>query len=438
MKSEVRLEIKKAGINGEGIGFYQRKPVFVPGCLPQEIVLCTLEDEGRYWRGELKKILKKSPHRIRPACDHCRDCGACALMETDYEEQLRIKKQLLEGTLFKYARIPSVEEDIVPSPNVFHYRNKANLPVFERDGRLVNAIYRQGSNHPVLIEDCLIHEPRVEEIRKALLEVLNSHRMKAYDRKEKKGIRQIIVRGFEKEYQAVIVTGKDELFEIIEDLKKIDGLVSVFQGINTRKDPIRMMPEKLKKLYGKKKITMHAGGFELHLSPQAFFQLNHDQAERIYRDVSDLIPKKCERIVEAYCGIGTISLYLAEKAKEIIGIELEERAVLDARENARINRFDHMEFLADDASHALRAILKEKDVDALVVDPPRTGLDEELLKTLLKSKIETIIYVSCNPATLGKDLAVLTDRYDIETIRGYDMFPNTPLVETAVLLKRHK
>ena len=436
MKNEVRLEIKKAGINGEGIGFWQRKPVFIPGCFPDETVLCNLEDEGRYWRGELVKVLKKSPHRIRPACRHCRNCGACTLMELDYEEQLAIKKQLQEGALYKYVGIPFIEEDIVPSPDILHYRNKVNLPVFEYKGKLQNAIYRQGSNHPVLIEDCPIHEQRAEEIRKALLEVLNGHRSKAYDRKEKKGIRQIVVRGFGEEYQAVIITGKDDLSEIIGDLKKIEGLVSVFQGINTRKDPVRMMPEKLKKLYGKDKIAMDAGGFELRLSPQAFFQLNHDQAERIYSDAAALLPKNCERIIEAYCGIGTISLCLADKAKEIIGIELEKKAVEDAKENARINHFEHIDFVAEDAAKGIRNILKKKKVDALVVDPPRTGLDDELLKTLLLSKIGTIVYISCNPATLGKDLNVLKERYDIKLIRGYDMFPNTPLVETLVLLNR--
>ena len=356
--------------------------------------------------------------------------------ELDYEEQLAIKKQLQEGALYKYVGIPFIEEDIVPSPDILHYRNKVNLPVFEYKGKLQNAIYRQGSNHPVLIEDCPIHEQRAEEIRKALLEVLNGHRSKAYDRKEKKGIRQIVVRGFGEEYQAVIITGKDDLSEIIGDLQKIEGLVSVFQGINTRKDPVRMMPEKLKKLYGKDKIAMDAGGFELRLSPQAFFQLNHDQAERIYSDAAALLPKNCERIIEAYCGIGTISLCLADKAKEIIGIELEKKAVEDAKENARINHFEHIDFVAEDAAKGIRNILKKKKVDALVVDPPRTGLDDELLKTLLLSKIGTIVYISCNPATLGKDLNVLKERYDIKLIRGYDMFPNTPLVETLVLLNR--
>lgn len=436
MKNDVKIEITKAGINGEGIGFWQRKPVFIPGCFPEETVLCDLKDEGRYWRGELRKVLKKSPHRVVPVCPLCRRCGACALMEVDYEEQLRIKKQLLEGALYKYTGIEEVEEDIVPSPSVLHYRNKINLPVFERDGELVNAVYAQGSNHPVVIDSCPVHEEKAEEIRIQILNVLNQHGCKAYDRKEKKGIRQIVVRGIDEEYQAVLVTGRDDLSSALEDLKKIDLLIEIEQGINTAKDPVRMMPEKLKRLYGREKITMKVGGFKLKLSPQAFFQLNHDQAERIYRDVRDLIPDYCERIIEAYCGIGAISLYLADRAEEIIGIELEEKAVRDAEENARINHLDHLHFIADDASHAIRNLLKKKHVDALVVDPPRTGLDEELLKTLNLSKIETLVYVSCNPATLGKDLNVLKERYDISLIRGYDMFPNTPLVETLVLLKR--
>ncbi|MBQ6334480.1 MAG: 23S rRNA (uracil(1939)-C(5))-methyltransferase RlmD [Erysipelotrichaceae bacterium] len=432
-----KLEIKKAGINGEGIGFYKRKPVFVMGCYPGEIVECELKDEGRHYQGELKKILKRSPERIRSSCPHYRKCGACVFSDLAYAEQLKIKKQLLEGALFKYCGYDKPLKDVVASKKQLHYRNKANLPVIEHDGILVNALYKQGSNHPCLIENCEVHEEGVEEVRKAILTVLNRHKLKAYVHKEKSGIRQLVVRGFEGKYQAVIISGNDVFTkEVIDDLKKIKGLVSLYQGINTHKNPVQLMPDKLKKLFGERKIDLHCEEYDLKLSAQAFFQLNRDQAERIYQDVASLIDEKGELLVEAYCGIGAISLHLHDKAEKIIGIEIVQEAITDAKENAKLNGINNIEFICDDASRAIRKIASKNRIDVLVVDPPRTGLDEEFITTVLKSKIKKIIYVSCNPASLAKDLELLQKKYVIKDIQGYDMFPQTPHCEVVVSMSR--
>ena len=167
----MKIEIVKAGINGEGIGFHSRKPVFIDGCFPGETVECELQDEGRHWRGRLIKILKKSPQRIKSPCIHSRSCDACPLMALDYKEQLRIKKQLLEGALYKYCAYDEPIDEIIGSQNIYQYRNKCNLPVFEKDGKLVNALYRQDSNHPSIIRNCLIHEEKTEEIRLTILDI---------------------------------------------------------------------------------------------------------------------------------------------------------------------------------------------------------------------------------------------------------------------------
>ena len=435
----MRLEIVKAGINGEGIGFHSRKPVFIDGCFPGELVECELQDEGRHWRGKLIKVLKKSSERIKSPCIHNRNCSACPLMALNYEEQLRIKKQLLEGALYKYCGYDKPLKDIVASDRIYQYRNKCNLPVFEKDGKLVNALYRQDSNHPTIIQNCLIHEEKTEEIRLAILEVLNRHRLKAYDRHEKTGIRQLIVRAYEDNAQAVLVTGKAPLSrEVIDDLKQIKGLTSLFQGVNVVRNPVQLMPEKLKPLFGPEKIEMKVGPYKLKLSPQAFFQLNRRQAKRIYEDVSRLIKDRKKLIIEAYCGIGAISLYLHDKAEKLIGIEVIEKAVRDAEENAKLNHVENAQFLCGDASKLVRSILKKEKADLLVVDPPRTGLDEELITTILKSRVKEVIYISCNPATLGKDLQLLKQKYEIRSIQGYDMFPNTPHVETVCCLYHQK
>ena len=433
----MRLEITKAGINGEGIGFFKRKPVFVDGCFPGEVIECDLKDEGRHYKGTLRKVIQKSDKRIRAKCPYAFKCGGCALMELKYEEQLSIKKQLLKDALFKYAGYTKELNDIIASDAIFSYRNKCNLPLIEYDGKLVNALYKQGSNHPCVIKDCIVQEEGVEQIRKKILDVLNRHHLHAYDKHERKGLRQLIIRGFDKKYQAVLVSGNDVFDEsLIKDLKAIKGLSSLFQGINTVRDPLRLMPDKLRPLFGKEKLEFRNGDYKLLLSPQAFYQLNHLQAERIYKDVRALIKDHNKLIIEAYCGIGTISMYLHDKAEKIIGIELIGKAIKDAKENAKLNGFSNMEFIEGDASKCVRKILTKEKADVLVVDPPRTGLDDELLLTLLKSKIDQIIYISCNPSTLGKDLSILQEKYRIEYIQGYDMFPNTPHVETIVLLQK--
>ena len=433
----MKLEIVKAGINGEGIAFFKRKPVFIEGCFPDEVVDADLIDEGRHYKGRLKAILKKSPDRIRSVCSYADKCGACALMGLKYDGQLAIKMQLLENALYKYAEYEGKIEGIVKSDDVYGYRNKCNLPIIDYNGKLVNALYKQGSNHPCLIATCFIHEESVEEIRRKILDVLNRYKLQAYDRREKKGMRQLIVRAFDKGAQAVLVTGNDTLKEnVIADLKKIKGLKSLFQGINTVRDPIKMMPEKLRPLFGKEKIEVKSLNYELELSPQAFFQLNHKQAEQIYKDAAALIKEKQKLIIEGYCGIGTISLAMHDKAEKIIGIEIIEKAIKDAKDNAKKNKVENVEFRCGDAAKEIRKIVEKEKADVIVVDPPRTGLDDELLKTLLKSKAKQIIYISCNPSTLGKDLYILKKEYEIHLVRGYDMFPNTPLVETLVELVR--
>ena len=432
----IRLNITKTGINGEGIGFYKRKPVFVDGCFKDEVVSCELIDEGRHYRGRLIKVLKFSKERVRTLCPLQKLCGACNLMAVNYKEQLRIKKELLEGALDKYYRHIDVP-DVVASDKIICYRNKCNLPFFESQGKLVNALYHQGSNHPIFFDECVIHEEKVEQIRKKVLQILNDHQLKVYDHKIRKGLRQLVIRGFADQYQLVLISGNDRFDKkLIEDLLNIQDVVSVYQGINTVKNPLHLMNEKIRCIGGKKKITFSLGTYKLSLSPDAFFQLNENQADRIYTDVSRMIDSKVDTIVEAYSGIGAISLYLHGKAKEVIGIELIESAVKDAKENVLLNGIENISFVCDDASKALRKIAKHKPIDVLVVDPPRSGLDDEILTTILKTGIRKIIYISCNPATLAKNLEVLSEKYEVRSIQPYDMFPQTAHVETVVLLSK--
>ncbi len=433
----MKLEIKKMSTSGDAIAFHNHKTVFVEGCFPGEIIEAELKEEKGHYRAEVKSILRKSPARMRPQCFHTQKCGSCSLMALKYEQQLRIKKDILQENLRKYCGYEEELEDVSKSPEIYHYRNRCNMPVVDRHGEMVNAFYSSGSNHAALIENCPVHDEKIEEIRKRVLAILNKEGYHAYQRKEKNGIRQLVIRGFDEQYQLVLVTGNDKIKKsTVDALSGIPMLVSLFQGINTRRDPLEIMPEELKLLWGKEKIELSMDSYRLFLSPQAFFQLNARQADRIYRDAANMIGNNRRTIIEAYSGIGAISMFLNDKAEKVIGIEIEKKAVEDARENARRNGFRNLSFLCEDASRGIRTLLKKEKADALVVDPPRTGLDPSFLETLLTSRIEQLVYISCNPVTLAKDLHVLQEKYRIEKIQAYDMFPHTAHVETVVLLWR--
>lgn len=430
------LTVKKTGINGEGIAYFERKPVFIEGCFIGETVKCSLDDRGRYYVGNLEKVIKKSNARIRQKCPYAGKCGGCSLIELRYENQLEVKKELLREALHKYAGYRGSIEGIVPSDKIFGYRNKCNLPVvMDENGKLANALYRTGSNKPVFFDRCLLHEEGLEDIRTKIMDVLNSHGLRAYSNREKQGIRQLVMRELDGQCQVVIITGNDRLDdEIINEISDIKGVVSLYQGMNTQKNPVKLMPEKLSLLKGCESIELKLGSHVLKLDPLAFFQLNYGQAKAIYEEVDSLITNRVSRIIEAYCGIGAISLYLSDRADEIIGIDIEKKAIENAEENARMNGITNARFIAEDASSAVRKLVREKKADVLVVDPPRSGLDEKLLECLRDSDIGTIIYVSCNPATLAKDLSILKKSYRIEKVKGFDMFPNTALVETVCSL----
>lgn len=435
----MKVTIVKTGINGEGIGYMDRTPVFIPGALEGEIVDVTItEREKRYMHAKLNRVIQKSPSRIQPKCRMQHRCGGCPLMITRYPAQLEAKREVLKQSLIKYAQInPKLIQKVIPSEEIFEYRNQCKLPCAMIEGRLTTGMYVPNSNYFSEVPQCVIHEPGLERIREDILDVLNRFRLKAYDHHQKKGIRSLIIRGFDGQYQVTIVSGEQPLSaECIEQLMKIKGLASLWQSYHTVKKTPEMFGAKMIHLAGERLLALDFDGLSLHISPRSFFQLNTNQAKQLYRTIASLVPEKNDLIVEAYSGIGAISLYVKDKAKEVIGIESIKDAVVNANMNAKRNNAEHVSFLCADAADKLTYISKKRSIDTLIVDPPRSGLDEEMLYCILKSKIKHIIYVSCNPATLGKNLAYLQERYRVETIQPFDMFPHTPHVESVVKLVR--
>ncbi|MFV0379940.1 MAG: 23S rRNA (uracil(1939)-C(5))-methyltransferase RlmD [Anaerorhabdus sp.] len=431
------IKIIKTGINGEGIGYDNKTPVFIEGALVDEIVdVDQITKYQRYKKGVVCNIRKSSIDRKEPECKIQKRCGGCSLMISKYDNQLDIKKSLVKEALIKYARVnPRLVEDVVASDEVLEYRNQCKLPVKWLKGTLYSGMYKPQTNHLVYMDKCLIHDKELDRVRKDIMDILNKFEIRDYNEKIERGLRNFVLRGFEDEFQCTLVTGKMRFDQkMIDEILNVKGLVSLFQNINFNSKSYEVFSNEFIHLGGKKKLALNFKDKRINLSPASFFQLNKNQAEKLYDKVIDLL-KPSNFIVEAYSGVGIISLLSSFKAKKVLGIESNSAAVKNAKENAKINHIDNVDFICGDAATVLNDRIKEK-IDTLIVDPPRSGLDDNIIDTLLRIKPRSIIYISCNPATLGKNINELSYEYNVDSVTPFDMFPQTPHVESVVLMSR--
>ncbi len=438
----MKLRVEKMGINGEGIGYdVKKRPVFIEGALQGEEVEVEITDkQAKYARAKLLRVLKKSNDRREPECKFHKKCGACSLMHVNYERQLEYKYDILRQSLIKYAQInPKLIKPVKKSSCEYAYRNSFKLPLKMDDGELTCGIYMTGSNFFIPIDSCPVQEDGLEVIRNEIMSVLNKHNMKDFDFKAKLGLRTLIVRGFQGSFQCCIISGNDRFEdEVVNELMAIEGLDSLWQSVHLNKFMVEPYGKVMVHLGGNRSLPFKHRGLNLNLSVKSFFQLNTKQAETLYQVVEGMVSDDNEFIVEAYSGIGAISLSLHKKAKEIIGIEEVNDAVSNANQNAQRNHIDNVKFVCGDAAEKLMQYSKRKQVDVLIVDPPRTGLDEPMLACILRSRMKSIVYVSSNPATLAKNLSVLSKDYIVEKIVPVDMFAHTSHIQTVTLLKRKR
>lgn len=432
----MEIKIVKMGINGEGIGYYKNKPVFVDGALVDEVITCTIESETKtYIKAKLEKILQKSKYRIKAKCNIQSLCGGCPLMILSLKKQGDYKRDVLIETLFKYSGIKKeVVKEIIRNEKPFHYRNQFKLPVKMIGKQLHCGMYQSQSNHIVTFKDCLIHNEHLEVLRKQIMLLINKYQLKDYYDKVQKGIRYLVLRGFKDQYQLTLVTGTNTLPKaFLLELASLDKLVSIYQNINIR-NTHEIFSNEFKHLSGKKTIDVQVHHLSLRLLPASFFQLNHHQAEVLYQKVYDFVYES-DVVVEAYCGIGAMSLMVASKAKKVIGIESVKQAVENAMENAKRNHLDHKcHFICGDAGKEMMKLAKVECIDTLIVDPPRLGLDDTMLKAIVDSNVKRIIYVSCNPSTLAKNLVYLKDSYEVEAIIPFEMFSFNQHIESITVL----
>jgi 23S rRNA (uracil-5-)-methyltransferase RumA len=433
----MRVTIEKAGINGEGIAYLDQKPVFIDGALPTEVVEIELtQSNPTYHRAKIVRRVSDHPQRIVPPCPVQAECGGCALMIADVSLQHALKLEHLKQSLRKYVgRLDfRVIQPLVVNPQPLGYRNQFKLPVQFEEGRLVAGLYAQGSNRLVKAKQCLVHDPGLEAIKPKILRLLERHGEKAFDFGTQRGIRTLVLRGFDGRYQLTLVIGKQRIDdELVEDLLNVPGIVSVYVSVNTVRQTHDVFGRYAVHRGGEKTLPVEMEGLRFELSPLAFFQLNRHQAKAIFTQVASLITPH-DVVVDAYCGVGAMSLVMAKTQAKVIGLEINRDAVSSAKANAALNGLPNATFLCGDASELLAPIVAKENVSVLVVDPPRSGLSDAFMEVLGKAKIPTLIYVSCNPSTLAKNLGVLQSLYTIRSITPYDMFTQTPLLEAVVHL----
>ncbi|MBQ9048720.1 MAG: 23S rRNA (uracil(1939)-C(5))-methyltransferase RlmD [Solobacterium sp.] len=434
-----KLTAVKMGINGEGIAYDGRLPVFCTGALPGEEILAEITETNERWmKAETKKILKASEEHRESPCPYQNVCGGCGLLHMNYPAQLKAKKELLAEALWKYGHVSrELIREVHASAETLSYRSACKLPVQEADGRLVTGMYMAGTNRFVPIEHCPAHTPELETMRLAVLDILNKAQMKAYDARKRRGVRYLVLRTINSHSQLTLVTGRESIpDDVCDALFALAGMDTVAQSVNTEKRG-GIFGTACRILRGSETIPAITGDITLQLSPASFYQLNTKQADELYRMAVQKI-NPCGRLIEVCCGIGGMSLLAKDKASEIIGVEYVPEAVENANAAAVYNHCDdHVRFVCGDAGEEFERLSAEKPFHTLLADPPRTGLDDRMLEAIKKYPPKRIIYISCNPATLGRNLHFLKQcHYQVRTVIPYDLFPNSPHIESLTVLER--
>lgn len=442
------VTIEDMGHDGEGIGKADGYTLFVKDAVIGDVIEAKImKAKKNYAYARLMRILEPSPHRVEPVCPMARPCGGCQLQMMDYQEQLRFKQKKIEDNLRRiggFEQIPM--EPILGMEQPFRYRNKAQFPVgTDKEGNLVTGFYAGRTHDIINNRNCYLGVEENRQVLDVVLGWMEKYGVSAYDEKTGTGlVRHILIRyGFKTgEMMVCLVINGERVPKqeaLVERLREISGMTSITTSTNQERTNV-IMGSKIRKLWGTPYISDYIGEVKYQISPLSFYQVNPVQTEKLYGTALEYAGLDGnETVWDLYCGIGTISLFLAQKAKKVYGVEIVPAAIEDARRNAELNGITNAEFFVGKAEEVLPEMYAkgEARADVIVVDPPRKGCDAALLETVVKMQPERIVYVSCDSATLARDLKWLcAEGYELKRIRGVDMFPMTGHVETVVLLSK--
>lgn len=405
----IKVLIDNMGSSGEGVGRLEGLTVFVEGALPGEVVEARVfKKEKRYAKARLVHIARPSEHRVEPPCKYFDRCGGCQIMHLNYDEQLRIKRQKVVDAFQRIGKIDCHVEPCIASPNQLGYRNKIQAQV--QKGKM--GFYARMSNDLVAVDSCKIHHPVGDRVYQEIKNLNLKHLV----------LKTAVSTG---EVLVILVTNEENIPEL-----NIPGVVGVVQARENEGNVV--LSKECKVLQGRGYLLETICGLEFKVSPTSFFQVNTAQAENLYQEALAMAQLKGdETVLDAYCGVGTMSLLFAQKCKQVIGIECVEEAIVDAKDNATRNGIENVTFQCGEAEKLIDQVGK---VDVILLNPPRKGCEKSFLEGVERLKPERVIYVSCDPATLARDIALLPS-YQIEKVQPFDMFPQTAHVETVVQLK---
>ena len=442
---EYVVEIIDNGYEGEGIAKIDGFTIFVPGTIKGEKVkILIVKALSSHAFGKVLEILNPSETRQEADCSTYKRCGGCNLRHIKYEETLKMKQNAVQSLVNKTLKNKVEVQETIGMENPFHYRNKAQYPIgINREGEPVIGVFAQRTHEVIPMEKCLIQNPKSEEIAKFILQFIKDNKISVYNEKTGKGLfRHIVIKVGIKTNEIMcilVVNGKSipKETQLIEELtSKFPQIKTIVKNINMRNTNV-ILGKKNVNIYGDGYIEDILGEYTFRISPLSFYQVNPVQAEKLYNLGVEMAQiTKQDTVFDLYCGIGTITLFMSKYAKKVYGIEIVEEAIEAAKENAKMNNVDNTEFYAGDVEVVLDDLINNKGISADIVmfDPPRKGLDRNSINNILKIKPKKIVYISCNPATLIRDLAFFEDQYDIKTIVPVDMFPFTSNVECVAVL----
>ncbi|MBS4198086.1 23S rRNA (uracil(1939)-C(5))-methyltransferase RlmD [Bacillus sp. FJAT-49732] len=432
--------------DGNGVAKVDGYPLFVPNVLPGEKAKIKVVKLNKgYGFGRLIELYEESKYRVQPECPIYKECGGCQLQHLSYEGQLIAKEKQVRDVVERIGKLENVTvHPVLGMDEPWRYRNKSQVPIGEHEGGLIGGFYTRRSHDIIDMEKCLIQMEQNDVILQKVKEICSQYGVKAYNEQTHKGTLRHVMARIGKvtgEMMIVLITRTAEIpnsKQIVEDIvKAIPGIKSIVQNINSKRTNV-IFGDQTKVLWGKEVIYDFIGDIKFAISARSFYQVNPDQTKVLYDkalEYADLNGE--ETVIDAYCGIGTISLFLAQKAKKVYGVEIVPEAIEDAKRNAELNGITNVEFEVGEAETVIPNWYKQGiQADILVVDPPRKGCDQALLDTIINMKPKKVVYVSCNPATLARDLRILEDGgYKTVELQPVDMFPQTNHVECVALIE---
>ncbi len=450
MRKNDMFEIEITGMTHEGMGVGRKDgmAVFVQGAVDGETVMAkVIKTAKNFAVARIEKLIKRSPERQEPFCQVYKRCGGCSLQHVSYKKQLEFKRRVVFDNLVRIGGFKDVEVNpVIGMDDPTHYRNKAQYPVGMGSSGPVAGFYARHSHEIINSESCQIQDAASQNIRNVIIEKISEDGIPAYDEKTGKGVlRHIISRVSQSTGDIMVVLvvtketvpGLDMLVRHI--VNEVPEVKSIVLNINNRKDNV-ILSEKVITVYGQDTIVDRLGPFFFHISPLSFYQVNPRQTLVLYEKAVEFAGfTENKTVFDLYCGIGTISLFLAQRAKKVVGVEIVEEAIEAAKQNARLNNIGNTDFYAGRAEDIVTELYRNGiKADVVVVDPPRKGCDQTLLETIIQMQPARIVYVSCNPSTLARDLKCLCAcEYKICEVQPVDMFPWTEHVECVALMSRN-